>query len=220
MNRFTLWKALVLAPLIPFLLGASCNLTTAKITGIQATANPATISSGGTSSLVATVTGTGSFNAGVNWSIISGGGNLSGTTGTSVSYTAPTVTSTATVQIKATAEGDSSMTTTVQITVQASTPPGLSINKFSATPNSLSAPGEVTLEWDVTGATKLELDGVVVTPLDQGSKKVNVTQTSSFILKASNANGSSSKTVDVTVNLGGLQPGVWNQSNWNEATWQ
>ncbi len=117
MNRFAIWKALVFAPLILFLWGTSCNTTTTKITGIEATATPASISSGGTSSLVATVSGTGAFNGGVNWSIVSGGGSLSSNTGGSVTYTAPTVTNNTTIQIKAAAAGDSSISKTIQVSV-------------------------------------------------------------------------------------------------------
>ncbi len=217
MNRFVLWKSLIFAPL----LAATLVACPSKVTGIEASATPSTVASAGTSSLTATVSGTGSFDGNVNWSILSGGGSISNGTGNTVTYTAPTVTINTGVQIKAVATGDSSISKTLQLTVQAAPPPpGLSITSFTVTPSSLNAPGDVTLEWNVTGATSLELDGVGVTPLAKGSKKVNVSKTSSFILKASNASGSTSKTLDVTVNVGSLQPGVWDTSNWNEATWQ
>lgn len=95
---------------------------TDKITGIEASATPTSIGSGATSSLVATVSGTGTFNANVNWSIVSGGGSLSGSTGGSVTYTAPTVTSATTVQIKAAAVGDLNISKLLQISVQVVTP--------------------------------------------------------------------------------------------------
>jgi hypothetical protein len=117
MNRFTLWKALIFAPLLAATLVACPPNATDKITGIDATATPTSISSGSTSSLNATVTGTGTFNSGVNWSITSGGGSLSGVSGLSVIYTAPTVTSATTVQIKAAAAGDSSITKALQVSV-------------------------------------------------------------------------------------------------------
>lgn len=208
---------------LPLLTAALVACPTDKITGIDASATPATIASSATSSVTATVSGTGAFNTGINWSITSGGGSLSSSTGSSVTYTAPSVTVNTTVQVKAAAAGDPNTSKIVSVTVQASTSPsGLTIKTFTATPANLSAPGEVTLAWDVTGATKLELDGVAVTPLTQGNQKVNVTKTTSFVLKASNANGSSSKSVDVAVGTptGGLKPGVWDASNWNEATWQ
>jgi len=191
------------------------------ITALEASANPTTLNSAATSSLTATVSGTGAFDPGVNWSVLSGGGTLSANTGSSVTYTAPNVASDTSVQIKAEAAGNYSIFKTLQLTVKAATPtPGLTINKFTATPTSLTAPGEVTLEWDVSGATQLELGGAAVTPLTQGSQKVSVTKTTTFTLKASNGSGTSSKSVDVTVGAAGLQPGVWDSSNWNEATWQ
>jgi hypothetical protein len=206
---------------VPLLAAALVSCPKDEITGINATATPATITSAATSSLTATVSGTGVFSLAVNWSIVSGGGSLSSNTGSSVTYTAPVVTADTTVQIKATAAGDSSISKTLSVTVQPSTsPPGLSINSFTATPASLSAAGDVTLSWSVTGATKLELDGVALSTLTNGSQKVNVTKTSSFALKASDATTAVSKSVDVTVSVTTLQPGIWDQSNWNEATWQ
>jgi hypothetical protein len=221
-NRFAVWKALIFAPLIPFLLAASCNMD--KITGIDATASPISISSGGSSSLNATVTGTGTFNKNINWSIVSGGGSLSSNTGGSVNYTAPTVSVQTSVQIKASAMGDTNFSKTLALNVLpiAGTDKPV-ISSFTATPNTLATGGgNVLLAWNVTGATSLSIDQGIgtLTPLDKGSKTISVTSTKSFILTATNANGSSTQSIDVTVSAGGLQPGVWDQNNWNEATWQ
>ncbi len=112
------WIKSLSVPLLAAIL-MSCPMD--KITGIDATATPATIASAATSSLSATVSGTGAFNAAVNWSILSGGGTLSASTGSSVTYTAPSVTVSTTVQIKATAVGDSSVSKTVTVTVTAPT---------------------------------------------------------------------------------------------------
>jgi hypothetical protein len=129
MNRFVLWKTLIFAPLFAAMLVACPS----KVTGIDASATPATVPSGGISSLVATVTGTGSFSPGVNWSITSGGGSLSSSTGSSVTYTAPTVTSATTVQIKAAAAGDSSISKALQVSVSASTNSSLSVIPAAST---------------------------------------------------------------------------------------
>jgi hypothetical protein len=96
------------------------------------------------------------------------------------------------------------------------------IAKFTATPNSLPAPGgNVLLEWDVQEATSLSIDQGVgtLTPVTTGSKSVNFTSSKTFILTATNANGSSTASVNVTVG-GGLAAGVWDQSNWDGANWQ
>ena len=199
MNQF--WIKLFSVPLFVIALVSCPNdtATSIKITGIDATATPATITSAATSSLTATVSGTGAFNAGVNWSIASGGGNLSASTGANVTYTAPSVTSSTTVQIKVTAAGDSSMFKTVTITVQPATAtPKPIINAFSATPSSLTAAGQVTLIWDVSNATSLSVDSGVGA-VTGTSKVVSVASSTAFTLTATNANGSSTSTVTVTV---------------------
>ena|GEM_PF-1303127 len=68
------------------------------------------------------MSGTGAFDPGVNWSVISGGGTLSANSGSSVTYTAPTVTGDTSVQIKAEAAGNYSIFKTLQLTVKASAP--------------------------------------------------------------------------------------------------
>ena len=222
MNRFALWKALIFAPLIPFLLAASCDTAAVKITGIEAAATPSSISSGGTTSLIATVNGAGMFNPAVNWNIVSGGGSLSSNTGTSVTYTAPTVTTTTPVQIKATSAGDSSFTKTLTVSVSpvAATDKPV-ISSFTATPSTLPAGGgDVLLAWNVTGATSLSINQGVGDVTGQTSKSVAVTTSKTFILTATNTNGSSTASVAVTVGGGGLTVGVWDQSNWDGATWQ
>ena len=121
MNQF--WIKVLSIPLLAAAL-VSCPTDTSasiKITGIDASATPATITSAATSSLTATVSGTGAFNPAVNWNIVSGGGSLSASTGGNVTYTAPSVTVITTVQIKATAAGEMSISKTVAITVQIST---------------------------------------------------------------------------------------------------
>lgn len=94
---------------------------------------------------------------------------------------------------------------------------------FTATPSSLSAAGNVELQWSVTGATSLEIDQGVgaLTPLDAGSTSLTVDATKTFTLTAKNTDGTVTKTTDVTV--GGpttLEGGVWDQDNWNESLWQ
>lgn len=218
MNRFALWKTLIFAPLFAALLVACPN---DKITGIEATATPASVSSGGTSSLNATVTGTGSFNANVNWSIVVGGGSLSSGTGGSITYTAPTVSVQTPVQIKAASMGDSSFTKTLTVTVSplAATDKPV-ISSFTATPSTLATGGNVLLVWNVTGATSLSVNQGVGVVTGLTSKSVPVSSSKTFTLIATNASGSSSKTFDVTVGAPSLPAGVWDTSNWDAATWQ
>jgi hypothetical protein len=219
MNRFALPKTLIFAPLLAALLVAC---PTDKITGIDTTATPNSLSSGGTSSLNATVTGTGSFNTNVNWSIVSGGGSLSSNTGANVTYTAPTVSVQTSVQVKASAVGDANFAKTLTLTVSplAATDKPV-ISSFTATPSTLpSGGGNTLLAWNVAGATSLSIDQSVGIVTGLTSKSVSVTATTTFTLTATNTNGSSTKTLDVTVGAAGLPAGVWDTSNWNEANWQ
>ena len=192
------------------------------ITGINATATPNTVASAGSSSLNAAVSGTGTFNQAVNWNVVSGGGSLSSGTGSTITYTAPTVTVQTPVQIKAVAAGNTNFSQTLALSVtpivNGSKPV---ISSFTATPPSLpTGGGNTTLAWTVTGATSLSIDGGVGDVTGATSKSVAVTATKTFTLTATNTSGSSTSTVDVTVGTATLQPGVWDSSNWNEATWQ
>lgn len=58
--------------------------------------------------LTAVVEGTGTFSSEVTWSLLSGGGSLSATTGASVTYTAPFARAETAVTVQATSEGDPS----------------------------------------------------------------------------------------------------------------
>lgn len=219
MNRFVLSKALIFAPLLAALLVAC---PTGEITGIDAAAIPASISSGGSSSLIGTVTGIGTFNKTVNWRVISGGGSLSVSNADGINYDAPTVSVQTSVQIKATAVGDSSFTKTLTVIVSPLTATDKPvISSFMATPSSLpSGGGNVLLAWSVAGATSLAIDQSVGVVTGLTSKSVSVTSTTTFTLTATNTNGSSTKTLDVTVGTAGLPAGVWDTSNWNAANWQ
>ncbi len=83
--------------------------------------NP-TIASSGQQALSATVTGSGTFNANVNWSLQSGAGAISSTTGSSITYRAPCVTTgTNTAVVRASAAGDASKFVDRTITISAET---------------------------------------------------------------------------------------------------
>ena len=85
------------------------------ITGIIVTPPVATIFIGGTLNLTGLVIGTGSFDPTVNWSIQSGGGTISGTSGPAVTFTAAAVAGT--TIIRATAAGDPTVFADATVTV-------------------------------------------------------------------------------------------------------
>jgi len=94
------------------------NVTTpATITSVTATATPTSLTSTQTSAISATVNGTGPFNNSVTWTIVSGGGSIASSTSNATTYTAPTVTVPTNVQLKATANGDTTKSVTITIVV-------------------------------------------------------------------------------------------------------
>ncbi len=73
---------------------------------------------------------------------------------------------------------------------------------FAASPGNLpSDGGEVTLDWDVTGATTLSVDNGVgsLSPVTKGTVKVKVGSGKTFVLTAINPTGSVEGRVSVTV---------------------
>lgn len=93
------------------------NVVTPTITSVSVGASPAIVSAGETSTLNATVQGVGAFDSSVTWSITSGGGTLSSTSGAHVTFTAPSVISQQSIVIKASSVADASKSGTVTIVV-------------------------------------------------------------------------------------------------------
>ena len=105
----------------------SITVLRAGVTGITASADPSTIDTDATTSLIAQLTGNGSFNPAVAWSIISGGGSITGTqykaglnAGTvtlrAESVSTPTINTTVTITVRAVASN-----TVTSVTALAST---------------------------------------------------------------------------------------------------
>jgi len=72
------------------------------------------------------------------------------------------------------------------------------INSFTASPEAFLAPGSSTLNWSVTDATSLSINGVNVTGKSQ--LVVFPPSTTTYTLSASNEDGTSTQNVVVTVN--------------------
>ena len=101
-----------------FLTACPAAPQTGTITAVQINSTLNTLASNNISNLTATVTGTGEFDATVNWSIVSGGGLLSSNTGASITYTAPNVTQNSNAVIRATAQADTSKQSETTITIK------------------------------------------------------------------------------------------------------
>jgi hypothetical protein len=73
------------------------------------------------------------------------------------------------------------------------------IISFEATPDTVKAGGNVTLSWQVTNATSVNIDQGVGTVLPRGTRTVTPKSSVTYILTASNNSGSSTTKVHVTV---------------------
>jgi hypothetical protein len=113
---------------------------------------------------------------------------------------------------------------TLMVTVELST--GMrnlpSIESFTSSSPDLSAAGSVTLQWNVSDATSLEIEGLgVVSPASAGSVTLKVDATKTITLKAMNADGTSTATTDVMVaGPEAMGPGEFDQAVFNEAVFQ
>jgi hypothetical protein len=112
---------------------------------------------------------------------------------------------------------------TVMVTVGSSGTRNLpSIESFTSSSPDLSAAGSVTLQWKVSDATSLEIEGLgVVSPASAGSVTLKVEATKTITLKAMNADGTSTATTDVMVaGAAAMGPGEFDQAMFNEAVFQ
>jgi hypothetical protein len=149
-------------------------------------------------------------------SIDNGVGDVTGSSSKDVN-----ITTTTTFTLIATNRGASvskQLTVTVGATASNAAP---TIVAFTSTPENLTAPGEVTLNWNVNGADKLTISDLgTVSPNGTGSIKTTLNATKSFVLTATNTFGATTKSVDIVVGPTTSSAGVWNSSQWNTATWQ
>jgi outer membrane protein OmpA-like peptidoglycan-associated protein len=172
-------------------LSASANttVTTASATATQITqfyANPSSISSGSTTTLIWVTQNATSV------SITPGVGSVN--TSGSVSV-APTVTTTYTLTATG-ASGSVTQTATVSVgTVVAGAP---QIVRFEASPTSIAPGGSSTLSWTTNNATSVSISSVG-TVVANGSTMVSPTATTTYTLTATNSTGSVTAPVTVTV---------------------
>jgi len=89
----------------------------------------------------------------------------------------------------------------------ASNPDAPVVGSFSASPASISLGAPSTLSWAVTGATNISIDNNVGTVSASGTKTVSPTQTTTYVLTATNSSGSVGAGATVQV-AGSLPPPV------------
>jgi hypothetical protein len=157
-------------------------------------ATPATVASGGPSTLSWTTTNTNATGV----AITGGSTNLTNLPANGSTTVNPTATTTYT--LTATGPGGTA-THTVTVTVTVSAPP--TIPTFSATPAAVVSGGPSTLSWTTTNtnATGVAITGSTnLTNLPaNGSTMVNPTATTTYTLTATGPGGTATRTVTVTV---------------------
>jgi uncharacterized protein YkwD len=152
------------------------------------TANPASISAGGSSTLSWSVTGATSVSINPGAPSVPASGSATSTPAATTTYTL-TATN---------AEG--SVTRQVTVTVAAAPPPAVPvINSFTASPTSITAGGSSTLSWNVTGATSVSIAPGAPSVPASGSATSTPAATTTYTLTATNAAGSVTRQVTVTV---------------------
>jgi Bacterial Ig-like domain len=136
-----------------------------SISAVSVSAAKSALAAAEVTALTANVTGTGSFSNGVTWSISSGEGTLSATTGSSINFTAPNKATASTTVVRATSTQDSSKFGEVTLTTAASIALTASISSPSA---DVFVKGALNVQVVVTGApdsVDLLKEGVVLASL-------------------------------------------------------
>ncbi|MBI2638030.1 hypothetical protein HYW83_00360 [Candidatus Peregrinibacteria bacterium] len=147
-------------------------------------AAPASINKGQSTTLTWTVTGATTMN------IDQGIGNIQGTGSRTVSPTTDT-----TYILSATNAGGT-ITRTVAIAVAQPAAPQVT---FQAAPASINKGQSTTLTWTVTGATTMNIDQGIGNIQGTGSRTVSPTTDTTYTLSATNAEGTVTRTVAITV---------------------
>ncbi len=153
-----------------------------------------------TVNLRAKVLALGTASAEVAWKVESGGGILSAERGETVAFTAAGLVAGSKVKVVATSVGMPGVFGAVELSV-VELPV---VQRFSSSKMTLPGGGGlVDLTWTVSGAEKVMLSPEVG-EVTENSKTVDVRQKTAFVLTASNAAGSDSKTVEVKVENQGV----------------
>jgi hypothetical protein len=142
------------------------------------TASPASITVGASSSLAWTITGTATSVT------------LTGITGQATSPVSVSPAATTTYTLTAT-NAAGTVTAAVTVTVLPA------INSFTASSSSITAGQPVTLTWSTSGATSTQLSGVTASPVSP--VVVYPSASTTYTLTATNASGSTTKSVAIAV---------------------
>ena len=188
-----------------------------SISDLTVVSGSSTLNAATTTTLEATVTGTGAFANGVNWSIVSGAGTLSAPSGAGVVFTSPSVSVANRTIIRATSVQDPLRSATVTLNINATAPnSSVSAVTVNANPTSLNALGSSTLSAIVTGAGAFG-DGINWS-IVSGAGALSATTGANTVFTAPSLSGASattirassaqdaSKTADLTISIAAAAP--------------
>ncbi len=167
--------------------------TISVVSGVVISVNPTslTLMPGQSTSLTATVSGT--TNLGVNWS--ASGGAFGSATANPATYTAPATVGSYTITVQS--QSDPAKVAVVAVTVSTVARPV--IQNFQAMPSTISSGGSSTLTWSVSNVTSVTISGITGSQAASGSLSVSPTATTPYTLTATNAAGTATSSVQVTV---------------------
>jgi hypothetical protein len=148
--------------------------TTAQV--LRFSASPSTIAAGGQSTLNWTTSGAATV-------------SISPSVGTVSPNGSATVSPTATTNYTITATGTDGKAVTAVTTVTVSAPTAAQIVRFSASPSTIAAGGQTTLNWSTTGATAVTISPSVGTVSPNGSTIVSPITTTSYTISATGGDG-------------------------------
>jgi hypothetical protein len=149
------------------------------------TANPPNTAEGQPSTLYWNVTGATSVSIDQGVGLVSDNG------------TAPVLPATTTTYTLTASNDIGTATRTVTVTVSAEGAPV--ITNFSASPASIASGQSSTLQWSAAGATSVTIDPGMGSLPSEGTQTVSPTQTTTYLMTATNSQGSVNYTVTVTV---------------------
>jgi len=174
--------------------GASVGAPAAGEVAVAVAPSSARLAPGGRAAFAAAVTGT--LSTAVTWTVQEG--SAGGTVTSGGAYTAPA--GAGVYHVVATSQADPARSGSAAVTVTAA--PAPVIASFAAAPSSIAAGGTATLSWSVSGATSLSIDQGIGA-VTGSSRPVSPAATTTYVLTATNAAGSSAASATVTVTAAG-----------------
>ncbi len=131
-------------------LNINANTDNSTITGLTLSTPLNTLKANEVGVITAQLTGTGTFDDSINWSIDSGGGTIAALSPSSINFTAPSLPDDNTTVIKATSAQDPTKTATITITTSFFVDPNSSVTDLSLAATKIALPEAETTKLTAT----------------------------------------------------------------------